>query len=156
MIRHYYSLTISKFHTLNILQSLSSLSFLDDHLKISVSHIWNFHLWNNLIISLAAVQPVFNPFSQFVRLLELYPQSQLSLWSDPITFSVPKSTWCVLVKIQCDGNLAETQMMKWLKFEHFLISWTNWKVTLKPLISYFRYKIMVELGENAPVYSLLP
>ena len=39
-----------------------------------------------------AVQPVFNPFSQFVPQLELYSQLQLSLWSDPIAFSVPKPT----------------------------------------------------------------
>ena len=39
-----------------------------------------------------AVQPVFNPFSQFVPQLELYYQLQLSLWSDPIDFSVPKPT----------------------------------------------------------------
>ena len=39
-----------------------------------------------------AVQLVFNPFSQLVLQLELYSQLQLSLWSDPITFSVPKLT----------------------------------------------------------------
>ena len=39
-----------------------------------------------------AVQLVFNPFSQFVPQLELYSLLQLSLWSDPIAFSVPKST----------------------------------------------------------------
>ena len=39
------------------------------------------------------VQLVFNPFSQFAPQLELYSQLQLSLWSDPIAFSVPKSTW---------------------------------------------------------------
>ena len=44
-------------------------------------------------LSGTAVQPVFNPFSQLVPQLELYSQLQLSLWSDPITFSVPKSTW---------------------------------------------------------------
>ena len=36
-----------------------------------------------------AVQPVFNPFSQFIPQLELYSQLQLSLWCDPIAFSVP-------------------------------------------------------------------
>ena len=30
------------------------------------------------------VQPVFNPFSQFVRHLKLYSQLQLSLWRDPM------------------------------------------------------------------------
>ena len=40
-----------------------------------------------------AVQLAFNPFSQFIPQLELYSQLQLSLWSDPITLSVPKSTW---------------------------------------------------------------
>ena len=40
-----------------------------------------------------AVQPVFNPFSQFPPQLELYSQLQLSLFSDPVAFSVPKSTW---------------------------------------------------------------
>ena len=35
-----------------------------------------------------AVQLVFNPFSQLVPQLELYSQLQLSLWSDPIAFSV--------------------------------------------------------------------
>ena len=54
-----------------------------------------------------------NPFGQFVQQPELYSQLQLSLLSDPITFSVPKSTWWVLVKIQGDGKLAETQMKKW-------------------------------------------
>ena len=39
-----------------------------------------------------AVQLVFNPFSQIVPKLEVYSQLQLSLWSDPITFSVPKIT----------------------------------------------------------------
>ena len=39
-----------------------------------------------------AVQLVFNPFSQLVPQLELYSQLQLSLWSDPIAFSVPKPT----------------------------------------------------------------
>ena len=41
---------------------------------------------------LTAVQLVFNPFSQLVPQLELYSQLQLSLWSDPIAFSVPKLT----------------------------------------------------------------
>ena len=59
-----------------------------------------------------AVQLVFNPFSQLVPQLELYSQLQLSLWSDPIAFSVPKTTWWVIMKIQGDGNLAETQMKK--------------------------------------------
>ena len=39
-----------------------------------------------------AVQLVFYPFSQLVPQLELYSQLQLSLRSDPIPFSVPKST----------------------------------------------------------------
>ena len=39
-----------------------------------------------------AVQPVFNPFSQFIPKLEPYSQLLLSLWSDPIHFSVPKLT----------------------------------------------------------------
>ena len=47
---------------------------------------------------ISAVQPVFNAFSQFFPMLEPYTQLQLSLWSDPIAFSVPKSTWWVLVK----------------------------------------------------------
>ena len=87
---------------------------------------------------LTALQLVFNPFSQFVPQLELFSQLQLSLWSDPITFSVPRSTWWVQVKIQGDGNLAETQMKKWWKFEHFLTSRIKWKVTLKTLNGYFR------------------
>ena len=36
--------------------------------------------------------PSLYPFSQFVPQLELYSQLQLSLWSDPIDFSVPKPT----------------------------------------------------------------
>ena len=48
------------------------------------------HSWHSVF---TAVQTVFNPFSQFVPQLELYSQLQLSLWSDPIDFSVPKSTW---------------------------------------------------------------
>ena len=59
-----------------------------------------------------AAQLVLNPFSQFFPQLELYSQLQLSLWSDPIACSVPKSTWRLLVKIQGDGNLAETQIKK--------------------------------------------
>ena len=39
-----------------------------------------------------AVQLVFNPFSQLVPQLELYSQLQVSLWSDPIAFSVPRPT----------------------------------------------------------------
>ena len=39
-----------------------------------------------------AVKLVINPFSQLVPQLELYSQLQLSLWSDPIAFSVPKLT----------------------------------------------------------------
>ena len=65
--------------------------------------------------------------------LELYSQRQLSLWSDPIVFIVPKSTWWVLVKIQGDGKLTETQIKKW-KFEHFLLleqceKW-HWKLLM--------------------------
>ena len=33
--------------------------------------------------------------------------------STHIAFIVPKLTWWVLVKIQSDRNLAETQMKKW-------------------------------------------
>ena len=73
---------------------------------------------------------------------------QLSLWSDPISFSVPKFTWWLLLEIQGNENLAETQMKKWWKFEHFLNSRTKWKVTWKPLNSYFRSKIMVKFGEK--------
>ena len=36
---------------------------------------------------ITAIQPVFNPFSQFVPQLELHFQLKLSLWSDPIAFS---------------------------------------------------------------------
>ena len=43
-------------------------------------------------VKYTAVQLVFNPVSQLVPQLELYSQLQLSLWSDPIAFSVPKST----------------------------------------------------------------
>ena len=39
---------------------------------------------------LTAVQLVYNPFRKFVSQAQLYSQLQLSLWSDPITFSVPK------------------------------------------------------------------
>ena len=39
-----------------------------------------------------AVQLVFTPFSQLIPQLELYSQLQLSLWSNPLAFSVPKST----------------------------------------------------------------
>ena len=56
-----------------------------------------------------AVQLVFNPFSQFYPQLELYSQLQLSLWNDPITFSVPR---LMVVKIQGDGNQAETPWKK--------------------------------------------
>ena len=46
----------------------------------------------NVQTYLTAVQLVFNPFSQLVPQLKLYSQLQLSLWSDPIAFSVPKPT----------------------------------------------------------------
>ena len=82
-----------------------------------------------------AVQLVFNPFRPQ---LELYSQLPLSLWSDPIAFSVPISTWWLLLKLQHDGKLAETGMKKWEKFKHFLTSKTKWKVSLKTLNSYFR------------------
>ena len=58
---------------------------------------------------LTAVQLVFNPFSQFIPQVEFNSQLQLSLWSDSITLSVPKSTWRVLVKIQGAGNPTETK-----------------------------------------------
>ena len=109
-----------------------------------------------LIWPSTAVQLVFNPFSQLVPQLELYSQLQLSLWSDPIAFSVPKPTYWVLVKIKGAGSLAETQMKKWWKFEYFLTSLTRWKVTFKTLNSNFRQKMMAEKGENAPVYRFLP
>ena len=38
---------------------------------------------------ITAVRLVYNPFSQFGPQLELYPQLQLSLWSDPIALGVP-------------------------------------------------------------------
>ena len=47
---------------------------------------------DNLSVQYTAVQLVFNPFSQIVPQLELYSQLQLSLWNDPIAFSVPKLT----------------------------------------------------------------
>ena len=47
---------------------------------------------NHKCAPLTAVQLGFNPFSQLVPQLELYYQLQLSLWSDPIAFSVPKLT----------------------------------------------------------------
>ena len=77
------------------------------------------------------------------------------LWSDPIAVSAPKSTWSVLVKIKGDGNLAKTQKKKWWEFEHIMTSRTKGKVTLKTFNGYFRYKLLVELGESAPVYSLI-
>ena len=36
-----------------------------------------------------AVQLFYNPFSQFISLVQLYSQLQLSLWSDPIDVDVP-------------------------------------------------------------------
>ena len=45
-----------------------------------------------LLAQITAVQQVFNPFSPFVPQLELYYQFQLSPWSEPIAFSVPRST----------------------------------------------------------------
>ena len=62
---------------------------------------------------LIAAQLVFNPFSQFIPQVEFNYQLQLSLWSDSISLSVPKSTWRVLVKIQGAGNPTETQMKNW-------------------------------------------
>ena len=65
-----------------------------------------------------AVQLVLNPLSQFIPQLELYSQLQMSLLSNPISFSVPKLMWWVLLNIQGNGNLAETQIKKWWKFEN--------------------------------------
>ena len=73
----------------------------------------------------------------------------------PHCFWYPKLTQWVLVKIQGAGNQAATQMKKWWMFEHFLSSRNNWKVTLKILNACFRYKMIADLRENAPVYSLL-
>ena len=56
----------------------------------------------SIVSSGAAVQPVFNRFSQFVPQLERYSQLQLNLLSHPM----------LIVMIQGDGNLAETQMKK--------------------------------------------
>ena len=53
-----------------------------------------------------AVQLIFNPFSQFASQLELYSQLQLNLWSDPIAFSVPKST---LLVIHCQFGFTSTR-----------------------------------------------
>ena len=39
-----------------------------------------------------AVQLVYNPFSQFISLAQLYSQLQLGLWSDPIALCVPTYT----------------------------------------------------------------
>ena len=41
---------------------------------------------------LTAVQPVYNPFSQFVSQAQLYSQLKLSLQSDPIALGIPTST----------------------------------------------------------------
>ena len=71
----------------------------------------------SVYVCVTAVQLVFSPFSQFVSQLELYNQLQLSLWSDPIAFSIPRSTCWVLVKIEGEKNLAETEMKKLWKFE---------------------------------------
>ena len=54
--------------------------------------IYPFFLMCSCLLENTAVQLVFNPFSQLVPQLELYSQLQLSLWSDPIAFSVPKPT----------------------------------------------------------------
>ena len=95
---------------------------------------WSQSFKNTISINshyITAVHLVFNPLSQFIPQLELYSELQLSLCSDLIDFSVPKSTWWVLVNIQGDGNLAETQMKKGWKFEQFLNSRTKLKETLK-------------------------
>ena len=60
---------------------------------MTIYHFWSIYgavFLDNLCFT--AVQLVFNPFSQLVPQLELYSQLQLSLWSDPIAFSVPKPT----------------------------------------------------------------
>ena len=64
------------------------------YVNLSVGPSWVESLftcvWHSSILT--AVQLVFNPFGQLVPQLELYSQLQLSLWSDPIAFSVPKPT----------------------------------------------------------------
>ena len=112
-----------------------------NNLKLTCSQfavLMRISFWENFSFLATAVQPVFNPFSQFVPQLELYSQLPLSLWSDPIALIVPKSTYSVLGKIQGDENLTKTQVKKWWKFEYFLTSRTKWKVTLTTLAGYFR------------------
>ena len=76
----------------------------------------------------------FNPFSQFDHQLEIYFQLQLSLGSDPIAFSVPKSTCWVLVKIQGEGMLKP----QWKSDANLSIFWTKWKLMLKTSNGFFR------------------
>ena len=47
---------------------------------------------NYSCITWTAVRLVYNPFSQFISLAELYSQLQLSLWSYPIALGVSNST----------------------------------------------------------------
>ena len=60
--------------------------------KVFFKGFWDFHSVCATGDSGTAVQLVFNLFSQLVPQLELYSQLQLSLWSDPIAFSVPRPT----------------------------------------------------------------
>ena len=43
---------------------------------------------NVLFLVFTAIQLVFNPFTQFVPLVELYSQLQLNLLSDPIALAL--------------------------------------------------------------------
>ena len=73
---------------------LTIIFFLNIYIfKLKQSHSNIFKNGNNLRYRhITAVQLVFNTFSSFVPQLELYSHLPPSVWGDPVTLSVPKST----------------------------------------------------------------
>ena len=66
------------------------MSILTCHIGVN---LFLLEIFTSEYLNIKAVQLVCNPLSQIVPQLNLYSQLQLILWSDPINFSVPKSTW---------------------------------------------------------------
>ena len=92
-------------HKINYMDFFSEILNLKGHINRCISLKFTTILLNGWILptggvasgrvcpaACTAVWPVFHPFRQIIPPLELNSQLQLSLWSDPITFCVPKST----------------------------------------------------------------
>ena len=97
---------LAKFLPIHLIGSLT----LQDPFQLVIANMENLGFPNT------AVQSVFNPLSQIVSQLELYSQLQLSLWSDPITFSVPKSTSSVIFFLKKSANFKNIFLLKTMRF----------------------------------------